>query len=69
MNPARSTTYAAIGGAFTIILNWVVSLFGLEVPGEVGQAVTLLVTTLLSHFVHDDDRAEPVRPPVDPSHP
>lgn len=62
MNPARSTTYAALGGAATIILTWVAREFAaIEVPAEVGQAITLIVSTLLVHFTDDDDRSLPPR--------
>lgn len=54
MSPERSTTYAALGGAVTIIATWAAHAFaGVDVPAEVGQAVTLIVATLLAHFVSD----------------
>ncbi len=42
---------AGASGAATILLMYVVSLFGITVPAEVASAATTLVATLFTWFV------------------
>lgn len=41
----------AAAGAATAVLVWVVSLFGLIIPGEVGAAITVLITAIVGYIV------------------
>lgn len=53
---ARPTAKVGVGasaGAVTVILVWVGSLAGVEVPGDVAAAVTLLITAAAAYFMPD----------------
>jgi hypothetical protein len=41
LNPKIAS--AGVAGALTIVLMWVVSLFGVDVPAEVASAVTIII--------------------------
>lgn len=41
-----------VAGAATIVLCWVVGLVGLDVPGEVGGALTVLLASLPALLPH-----------------
>lgn len=43
MNLNPKIASAGIAGALTVVLMWVVSLFGVEVPAEVASAVTIII--------------------------
>ena len=45
MNINPKVQAAGAAGAITILLVWIVGLFGLEVPAEVASAFTTLVAT------------------------
>jgi putative flippase GtrA len=49
--PVRKVTAGLLAGALTVILVWVASLAGLEVPPPVAAAVTTLLTFVTSYMV------------------
>lgn len=49
--PDRKVTSGALAGALAIILIWVISLFGLEVPGAVGAAIATVFGFITAYMV------------------
>jgi len=50
-NPDRKVTSGALAGAATVILVWVLSLFGVEVPGAVGAAIATVLGFVTAYMV------------------
>lgn len=51
--PTRKVGVGAIAGAVVAIGIWVASRYGVQVPGEIGSAMTLVVTGVASYWVSD----------------
>lgn len=51
--PSRKVAAGGLAGALTIILVWAVAQFGLEVPGEVASAITVIVSFFTSYFTSE----------------
>ena len=49
--PDRKVGAGALAGALAIILIWVISLFGVEVPGAVGAAIATVFGFITAYFV------------------
>ena len=54
--PTRKVTLGAVTGAATAILVWVLNEFnylpgGTDIPGDIGAALTTLLTFVVSYFV------------------
>lgn len=43
MSPEPKVTAAGVGGAFAIVLVWILGQFGVDMPAEVAAAVTTLL--------------------------
>lgn len=41
----------AAAGALTSVLVWIVSLLGLDIPGETAAAITVLITAIVGYLV------------------
>lgn len=50
---AHRIAVGAVGGAITVILVWIASLYGTDIPTSVAQSMTILVTAGVSLFVPD----------------
>lgn len=48
--PTEKVSAAAVGGAAAVIIVWIVSLFGVQVPAEVAANGTLLLTLAFAWF-------------------
>lgn len=48
--PTAKVTAGSVAGALTVVLVWVSSLVGLDVPAYVAAAVTLLLTAAAAYF-------------------
>jgi len=56
----QSAQAAALAGGLTIIIVWAARVFAkVEVPVEVGSAITGVVTVLVGHFVDDPVLSQP----------
>lgn len=55
--PTRKVTAAGIGVPASIVVVWIVGLFGIEMPPEVAAAVASLISTGLAYFVRDKSLA------------
>lgn len=55
----RSLNYGALGGAISVVLVWVLGLFGLVVPPEVAGAIGVICTTLVAALVAPQKSATP----------
>lgn len=51
MNTDRSLNYGVLGGAVATVLVWVLSLFQVDVPAEVGVAIGTVVTWLVAALI------------------
>lgn len=51
--PTRKVGAGALAGAVTIIGVWIAGQFGLDVPGEVGSAITTVLTFGASYMVRE----------------
>lgn len=51
--PTGKVTAAGAGGAAGLVVVWVVSLFGLEMPGPVGAAVATLLAFAAGYLKSD----------------
>ncbi len=54
MQPTTGPNKAIAGGtsgAATVIIIWIIGLFGVAVPPEIASAATVLVTTIFTYFV------------------
>lgn len=49
--PDRKVGAGALAGALAIILIWIISLFGVEVPGAVGAAIATVFGFLTAYIV------------------
>lgn len=43
--------FGAVAGALTSVLVWIVGLLGLDVPGEIAGAITVIITAVVGYFV------------------
>lgn len=50
MNINPKIASAGIAGALTIVLMWVISLFGVHVPAEVASAVTIIIAFAVGYL-------------------
>lgn len=57
MKPTPKVAAAGATGAAVVVLVWVASLFGLEVPGYVGTALGVLLGTAAGYFKSDGRHA------------
>ena len=51
MTMDRSLNYGALGGAISILIVWIIGLFGVPVPPEVSSAFTVICTVLVTSLV------------------
>lgn len=51
--PTPKVAAGSVAGAVTVILVWVASLSGLDVPAYVAAAVTLLLTAAAAYIMPD----------------
>jgi hypothetical protein len=52
--PSRKVTAGALAGALSVVLVYVVrASSGVDIPGEVGSAITTILTFGVSYFVND----------------
>ena len=51
--PNRKVTSGALAGALSVLVVWVVGLFGLDVPGEAGAALATVLAFATGYFVKD----------------
>jgi hypothetical protein len=50
--PAQKVTAGALAGAVTTIGIWLIKTFGhVEIPGEIGAAITTVLTFIVSYLV------------------
>lgn len=50
LTPTSKTTAAGATGAASIVLVWTLAQFGIDMPGEVGAAVAVLLTVAAAWF-------------------
>ena len=55
MNLNPKVTAAAIGAAATLVIVFVLGLFGVEVPADVASAVTLIVSVAAAYLKGAND--------------
>jgi|TARA_Y100000034_G_scaffold135929_1_gene209846 hypothetical protein len=48
--PERKLLAGGFFGSITIIATWIVSLFGLDIPTEVGQAITVAMSSAAAWY-------------------
>lgn len=54
-SPTRKVAAGGIGGAISIVIIYLIqALFGVELPGEVASAVTLLISFGSSYIVREE---------------
>ncbi|MBN7302850.1 Uncharacterised protein [Mycobacteroides abscessus subsp. bolletii] len=51
--PSAKVAAGGVAGAITVVLLFVLGLFNVVVPGEVGSAITVIITSLTSYLVRD----------------
>jgi putative flippase GtrA len=51
--PTRKVTAGTLAGALSVLLVWVLRLFSVEVPGEVGAAFATIIGFVTAYFVRD----------------
>ncbi|MFF6951837.1 hypothetical protein ACFZAD_24660 [Streptomyces iakyrus] len=51
--PTAKVAAAGIGGSISIVLVWVLSQVGIDMPAEVASAVTAIVSFLSGYFVRE----------------
>ncbi|CPZ41217.1 Hypothetical protein ERS075655_00390 [Mycobacteroides abscessus] len=51
--PSAKVAAGGVAGAITVVLLFVLGLFNVMVPGEVGSAITVIITSLTSYLVRD----------------
>jgi len=57
--PAQKVTAGALAGAATAIGIWLIKTFGhIDIPGEIGAAITTILTFIVSYLVppSEDDQ-------------
>ncbi|SHP15224.1 hypothetical protein [Mycobacteroides abscessus] len=52
VTPSAKVAAGGVAGAITVVLLFVLGLFNV-VPGEVGSAITVIITSLTSYLVRD----------------
>ncbi len=52
--PTRKVTSAVLAGAMSVILIWVLSLVGVEVPGTVGAAFATVLSFITAYMVPEN---------------
>lgn len=54
MKPTTKVVAGALAGALSIILTWAVKQYGhIDIPGEVGAAITTVLSAVVSYMVPD----------------
>lgn len=55
LKPDRKTSVAGVSGAITVILIWIFSVVPphVEIPGEVGAAITLVISFLFGYLTKE----------------
>lgn len=48
--PDRQLTSVGVGGAFAIVLVWILGLFNVEMPMEVAAASSVILAWLIGYF-------------------
>jgi hypothetical protein len=56
--PTRKVGSGALAGAVSVILVWILSLFGVDMPAEVASAITLVLMFATSYFVPENSEGE-----------
>ena len=51
--PTRKVTGAAAGGAAGVVVVWIIGLFGVDVPGEVGAALSTVMSFAGGYIVRE----------------
>lgn len=54
VTPSAKVAAGGVAGAITVVLLFVLGLFNVVVPGEVGSAITVIITSLTSYLVRTD---------------
>ena len=49
--PTQKVSAGALAGAISVVLVWVLSLFGVEVPGAVGAAIATIIGFVAAWFM------------------
>jgi len=57
MTPSRKVSVGALGGALGIVITWVITLFGVDVPAPVGAAISTLCGSAAAYIVPEKDQA------------
>ncbi|MGH3723092.1 MAG: hypothetical protein ACRDUS_03055 [Mycobacterium sp.] len=58
--PSAKVAAGGVAGAITVILLFVLGLFDVVVPGEVGSAITVIITSMTSYLVREQVALERV---------
>lgn len=54
--PTRKVTSGALAGAIAAMVVWASKAFGgVEIPGEVGAGITVILTAITSYFVSEPE--------------
>lgn len=51
--PTNKVAAAGIGGAIAVVLVWVTGLFGVDMPGEVAAAFTVILAFAAGYFTRE----------------
>ena len=54
--PNKKVGAGALAGALAIVLIWIVSLFGVEVPGAVGAAIATILGFITAYYVPEPSK-------------
>ncbi len=52
--PTPKVGASALAGALSVVLIYVVSLFGVEIPGGVGAAIATVFTFIAGYFISEE---------------
>jgi hypothetical protein len=63
--PEKKVTAATLAGAIVTILVWVLSLAGIDIPGEVAAAITTVLVAASAYLTPHSHRADIARPAGD----
>jgi hypothetical protein len=63
--PEKKVTAAAIAGAFTTILVWILHLTGVDIPAEVSAALTTVLSAVAGYMAPHTHRPDLAQPTVE----
>lgn len=61
LTPTPKVAVGGITGALVVILVWVASLFGLDVPTEIAAALVVVLSFIASYLTRDRTSPTPLR--------